>query len=186
MSASVMVMCEVISLLNSFSTVRSRRICAFRSSMVIFFCVELALKFLLGVGRLQLVDLRVDVGIHRHQPQLLGALQHDFVVDQAAQHFQLLRHHLVVVGVLGIRGGLLRLVRFVQFRVRNRTVVYHRRHIGGRRFAATGGQQDQRRCCRGCHQRLRCCHGILILAEYGKRRGDGCYKAIRIREPATG
>ena len=109
MSLSVMLICEVISLLNSFCTLRSRRSCAFRSSTRHLARVQLLLKFFLRVRRLQLVELRLDVGIDRHQAQLLGALQHDFVVDQRAQHFQLLNQRLIAARTLPRRPAELRL-----------------------------------------------------------------------------
>ena len=65
---------------------------------------ELLFEFLLGIGRLHLVEFGVDVGVHRRQAQLFRPLQHDFVGDQAAQQVQLLRHHLVLVGGLGCCG----------------------------------------------------------------------------------
>jgi hypothetical protein len=56
---------------------------------------KLLLELLFGPGRLQLGQLRFDVGVAGQQALLFGALQHDLAVDQAAQHFQFLRHGLL-------------------------------------------------------------------------------------------
>ena len=60
--------------------------------------VELLLKFLLRVGRFQLVELGLHVGVDGHQAQLLGALQHDLVVDQVRSTSSFWIIHLVVAG----------------------------------------------------------------------------------------
>ena len=75
----------MISLLISFWTLRSRRICAFRSATRHLARVELLLKFFLRVAGLQFVELRLDVRVRRHQAELFRALQHDLVIDQPTQ-----------------------------------------------------------------------------------------------------
>ncbi len=106
-----------------------------------FALVELFLEFLLRVGGLQLVELRFDVRIHGHQAELLGPLQHDLVVNQRAEHFQLLNESLVATGTLSGPSEL-RFELLVQIRVADRASVDRCRHVGGGR-AVAARQQGQ-------------------------------------------
>ena len=89
---------------------------------------QLLLKFFLRVGRFQFREFRLDVRVGRHQTQLLGALQHDFVVHQGAQHFQFLDHHLIVARAFAGRHEL-RLKLLVQVGVRDHASVHSGRDI---------------------------------------------------------
>ena len=93
--------------------------------------LSLAFEFLFGIGRFDLVQFRVDVGIDRREPQLLGALQQDFIGDQAAQNLQLLRLDLVFVGALGLLLGL-RFVNLIELGVGDGVAVDRRGDAGGR------------------------------------------------------
>ena len=105
--------------------------------------VELLLEFFLRVGRFQLGELRVHVGIRGHQAPLLGALQHDFVVDQRAQDLQALDGHLIVAGMLGLPElGIL--ILLVELGKGDRPAVHGGGHAGGRGAVTCSGHQQQK------------------------------------------
>ena len=99
--------------------------------------VELLLKLFLRVGRFELGELRVHVRIGGHQAPLLGALQHDFVIDERAQDLQALDGHLVVAGMLGL-AELGILILLVEFGEGDGASVYRGRHAGRRGAIARG------------------------------------------------
>ena len=97
------------------------------------------IKFEVTKGSLHLVDLGVDIRVHRRETQLLRTLQQDLVGDQAGQQIQLLREHQVPVYTLRLL-RVLRLVRLFELRVGDRMTVHNRGNVGGRRVFARGLQ----------------------------------------------
>ena len=105
-----------------------------------FAFVELLLKLLLRVGRFELGEFRVHVGIGGHQAPLLGALQHDLVVDERAQDLQALDGHLIVAGMLGL-SELGILILLIELGEGDRAAVYRGGHAG--RGGAVAGSRHQ-------------------------------------------
>ena len=147
-----MLICDVISLLNSLATLRSRRSCAFRSSAVSLRALSCFWNSSCVYGAFSSLNFWLDVGVGGHQSLALGALEHDLAVDQRAQHLQLLDFHLVVARVLAGRGEL-RFVLLFEIGVSDRASVHHRRHVGRRGASARACRKDNDSQKRSSHER---------------------------------
>jgi hypothetical protein len=92
----------------------------------------------------QIGELRFYVRIDCQQPHLLGALQHDLVVDQRAQHLQTLDGDLIVARPVGRRAEL-RLILFIELSVGDGPAVHHGRHVWrGRAVASAQGEKKRK------------------------------------------
>jgi hypothetical protein len=76
--------------------------------------LELLIKLLFGKGRAKFVELGVYVSVGCHDAELLRLLEHDLVIDQAAEDLHFLRQNEILTrSFRGLR--VLQTVGFVEF-----------------------------------------------------------------------
>ena len=110
---------------------------------------QLLLKVFLGIGRLHLVDLGVDVGVGGEETELLGLLEHDFVVDEDAQEFQFLHRQLVVADAF-VGTGELKSKLFVEVGVGDGLVVNRCGHVRRRLAVAARYRKSPEQGAKKC------------------------------------
>ncbi len=108
--------------------------------------LQTLLELLLGVRSLHLGELRIHLFIGRRQIHLGGALLHNLLVNQRAQHVQSQRIGLFLRKLLLLRRvAKLRLISLIQIRPHNGVAIHGGDHIGAMWSVATRRHQQSGR-----------------------------------------